>query len=416
MHFACHGFISDGGGSGAGAFTVLLRTLLEQGHTVTFYGLPRFTEAKSLEAFPRYRFVPMDLPAFKPWRRLARSLPVAYPLALLGLVGHIANQREAIRLIDAEPPETAPDCVLCLDALNFWSSRFPVLSWPQSPPQTEWRALREPVIALAVARAMGPFYLAAVNAFYAYRYAQARLSLGASDVLLISSRWAEKNWLDFGLPPERAALIPYPIELEPLDRLGERERQDTTTFLWLGRAAPRKRLDLFLEAFARVRSRDATVRALIVGKVATDPTAARLLARYRHVPDLVVEAPVSRAEVGRIYARSDVLVQPSQNENFGFAVAEALAAGMPVVVGPTNGTADYAGSAAFAFERYEASSLAGALERAHRSSKDDCAALSAEARRAARDAFDRHRVAERLVAHARRAIERRARGAVIAAR
>jgi glycosyltransferase involved in cell wall biosynthesis len=416
MRFACHGFISDAAGSGAGAFAVLLRTLLEQGHAVTFYGLPRFTEPKALTAFPRYRFVPMDLPTFKPWRKLARALPVQYPFALLGLVGHIANQREAIRLIEAEPPDEAPDCVLCLDALNFWSSRLPVLSWPQAPPQTEWAALREPVIALAVARAMGPFYLAAVNAFYAYRYVQARLSLETSDVLLISSRWAERNWLAFGLPPERAALIPYPIELEPSAEDEERTRDGTTTFLWLGRAAPRKRLDLFLEAFARLRQRHSNVQALLVGKVATDPTAARLLAQYRDVPGITVEAPVPRAEVARIFARADVLVQPSQNENFGFAVAEALAAGLPVVVGPANGTADYAGAAAFAFDRYEPSSLLAALERVRDAVNRDRLGLSTEARRNARQSFDRHRVAERVVELSRSALERRARRATTAVR
>jgi glycosyltransferase involved in cell wall biosynthesis len=415
MRFACHGFISDAAGSGAGAFAVLLRTLLEQGHAVTFYGLPRFTEPKTLTAFPRYRFVPVDLPAFKPWRKLARALPVQYPLALLGLVGHIANQREAIRMIEAEPPHESPDCVLCLDALNFWASRLPVLSWPQSPPQTEWAALRQPAIALAVARAMGPFYLAAVNAFYAYRYVQARLSLEASDTVLISSRWSERNWLSFGLPPERAAVIPYPIELEPFDHEEEHKRDDTTTFLWLGRAAPRKRLDLFLEAFARLRRRHSNVQALIVGKV-TDPTARRLLARYRDVPDIAVEAPVPRAEVGRILSRADVLVQPSQNENFGFAVAEALAVGLPVVVGPANGTADYAGAAAFPFDRYEPSSLLAALERARQAVNTDRSGLSAEARRNAREWFDRHRVAERVVELSRRAMEARARTAASAAR
>jgi glycosyltransferase involved in cell wall biosynthesis len=404
MRFACHGFISDGGGSGAGAFTVLLRTLLEQGHTVTFYGLPRFTEPRSLTRFPAYRFVPMAIPAFKPWVALARKLPVPYPLGVVNVIGHIACQREAIRLMETEPPDVTPDCVLCLDALNFWSSRLPVLSWPQSPPQTEWRALRQPVLALSLARTMGPFYLAAVNAFYAYRYAQAKLSLAASDVVLVPSRWSERNWLSFGLPPERVARIPYPLELDDLERVDARAEDGTTTFLWLGRAAPRKRLDLFLSAFDRIRRRRSDVRALLVGKVETDATAAYWLERYRDVPDVSLEMPVPRGNIHRVFSRADVLVQPSQNENFGFSVAESLAASLPVVIGPDNGTADYAGNAGFSFERYDAASVADAMERASAGVRGNRTVIAAEARRLARGAFDRERVAARLLELCERAI------------
>jgi glycosyltransferase involved in cell wall biosynthesis len=39
--------------------------------------------------------------------------------------------------------------------------------------------------------------------------------------------------------------------------------------------------------------------------------------------------------------RHDVLCQPSDEENFGSSVAEAQACGLPVIVGRTNGNADY---------------------------------------------------------------------------
>jgi len=40
-------------------------------------------------------------------------------------------------------------------------------------------------------------------------------------------------------------------------------------------------------------------------------------------------------------AEVDVIAQPSEEENFGSSVAEALACGVPVIVGATNGTGDY---------------------------------------------------------------------------
>jgi glycosyltransferase involved in cell wall biosynthesis len=407
MRVAAHGLITDAGGSGAGAFSVLLRTLLEQGHEVSFYGIPRFTEPTSLNAYPGFRYVPMHVEALTPLNKLTRKIPVRYPAAVLSVAAHAAYQRRAITLIESEPRATAADYVLCLDALNIWPSRLPVLSWPQSPPQTEWQALSEPRVALAVARASGPAYLGAVNVFYAYRYLQARLTLGTSDALLVSSRWSKDHWIRFGLAPERAALIPYPLDLDTFSAIPDRNTTEPTTFLWLGRAVPRKRLDLFLEGFARLKRRAPHVRALLVGNLKNDPVAARLLDAHGSQEGLTILPPVPRARVGDIFAQADVVVQPSQNENFGFAVAEALAAGRPVVLGPTNGTGDYPGEAGFQFERYDAESVANAMDRARQAVEADRRRVGEAARRAAREHLDKARVAERLTAIASEVIARR---------
>src|SRR4029077_5215718 len=50
---------------------------------------------------------------------------------------------------------------------------------------------------------------------------------------------------------------------------------------------------------------------------------------------------ISREKVPALLAQQDVLVKPSDEENFGSSVAEAQACGLPVVVGRTNGNADY---------------------------------------------------------------------------
>jgi glycosyltransferase involved in cell wall biosynthesis len=409
MRVAAHGLISDGGGSGAGAFSVLLASLLEQGHEVSFYGVPGFTEPRSLGRFAGFRFVPLHVPELGPMYRITRRLPVQYPHAAVSVIAHAAYQHQAIRKMEAEPPATQPDFVLCLDALNIWRSRLPVLSWPQSPPQTEWEALRNRRSAGAVIEASGPFYLAAVNLFYAYRYLQARVTLPTSDALIISSSWSSKHWVRFGLSPESVVSLSYPLDVESFADVEPRPSGSPVTFLWLGRAAPRKRLDLFLEGFALLRQRMPGVRAVLVGNLSKDPVAERILARYRDLPGVELRPPVPRAEVGRIFAEADVVVQPSENENFGFAVAESLAAGRPVVVGPTNGTADYAGDAGFRFERYDAGSLAGAMDRARIAIEADRTGLADAARRAAREHFAKDLVASRLITLASDVIARRKR-------
>jgi glycosyltransferase involved in cell wall biosynthesis len=147
-----------------------------------------------------------------------------------------------------------------------------------------------------------------------------------------------------------------------------------------------------------------------VGNLSADPGAKRLLDRFGREPGLEIRNPVPRSHVTALLDEADVLVQPSENENFGFSVAEAVAAGRPVVVGPSNGTADYVGDAGFRFERYEAASVAAALIRAHDAVLTQGEALSELARRAAREHFEPERVASRLIEIARSTTKHSSRG------
>lgn len=406
MRIAVHGFVAEGVGSSAGSFAFLLRELLEAGHHIDFYGIPRFTEPSGLQRYPNYRYVPLAVPWVKSVGAFVRRLGDQYSRAVHSSVWHIAYQREATVRAQAATP--AADFLLCLDTLQLWPCRLPVVSWPQSPPHTEWAALREPAIRRAVRRASGSGYYAAVQAFYAYRFAQARLTLGYTDALVCGSHWAAREWLRFGLRAEQTHTVAYPLEMSELQSVpppGQRQ----TTFLWLGRAVPRKRLDLFLAAFELVRKRHPGVRALLVGKLRGEGAHLELLDRYRGDPDVIVGDPVPRHEVSALFARADVLVQPSQNENFGFSVAEALGAGRPIVVGPTNGTGDFGGLAAFRFDAYRPAAIALAMEAARAAVLADGERVASNARAAARAAFTPPEIAARLCEVGRLAIERHAR-------
>jgi glycosyltransferase involved in cell wall biosynthesis len=111
-----------------------------------------------------------------------------------------------------------------------------------------------------------------------------------------------------------------------------------------------------------------------------------------------VDGVLSRARVPELFADVEVLVQPSQNENFGFSVAEALAAGRAVVLGPTNGTADFAGAAGLLFDAYTPVAVAEALGRAFAAVRERGPELSAAARKSAREHFALGRVTDRFLA------------------
>jgi glycosyltransferase involved in cell wall biosynthesis len=407
MRIAVHGFAADGVGSGAGAFPVLMASLLEAGHEVHFYGVRGFTEPRSLERFAGYRFVHFKVPSVDRLFRRARRATNRYVRAAESTASHLAYHRAVIRRMEQETP--AYDVVLCVDALNLWPSRLPVLSWPQSPPQTEWAAFRDPKVSRSVRRSEGAPYFAAVHAYRAYRWLHSRLAMPFSDLIVCGSPWARDEWVRFGLAPERAAVLPYPIDVDWLASPSETPSPEaTTTFLWLGRAVPRKRLDLFLEAFALVRQRHPEARARLVGALGQDPASAPLLARFRDDPSVSISGPVGREQIPALLASIDVLVQPSLNENFGFSVAEAFAAGRPVVLGPSNGTASYGGAGVFMFSEYEPAAVASAMERAAAARRAEPAALAARTREAAKNHLEPARVARGLSLLVEQTLARRA--------
>lgn len=93
----------------------------------------------------------------------------------------------------------------------------------------------------------------------------------------------------------------------------------------VGRLERGKRFDLLLDVMADIEG----VHALIVG-AGTEQRALQELARRLGVADRVVFAGESPNVAGLLSAM-DVLVAPSQEETFGLAVLEGLAAGLPVL-------------------------------------------------------------------------------------
>ncbi len=407
LRFAVHGIISEGGGSGAGMFVKLLAALLERGHDVDFFGLEGFSKPSSLARYPRHRFIDVNTRGIEGVWRAGNALPTSYPRAAAAQIALYLCQREVMRRVELAVP--AYDIVLCTDAQQMLKSTLPVVSWPQSPPHTEAAALRQRAIAKVALQAKGLGQYGAAQAYYAYRSLAARVWLPHSDLYICGSHWARDEWQRFGAAPERLRVAPYLIDLDVFANVRPAPSGSGVTFLWLGRATPRKRLDLFLEAFALLRLRHPQARARIVGGVATDPSSAPILAPWRADPSVTLEGQVDRSAIATVFEGAHVLVQPSEHENFGFSVAEALAAGRPVVLGPTNGTRDYVGAAGFPFDQYRPSSVAAAMDSAQRAMREKPEVVAEAARAQARRYFETRAVVERLEGLCRELIERKSR-------
>jgi glycosyltransferase involved in cell wall biosynthesis len=105
--------------------------------------------------------------------------------------------------------------------------------------------------------------------------------------------------------------------------------------LFLSRLHPKKGLPLVLEALALARARSDVQLSLTVagGGDGAYVGELRALAARLGVADLVYwTGHVEGAAKSALLAGADLFVLPSAQENFGIAVAEAMAAGLPVLV------------------------------------------------------------------------------------
>lgn len=139
------------------------------------------------------------------------------------------------------------------------------------------------------------------------------------------------------------ALIPLGVETNRFDNLPSRGDAraelglppDRRYLLFLSRVHPRKGVDALLDAFVDLALWHPEWDLIIAGPEGDADLSSRLraTARLAGIEDRVHFTGMLRGDAIRnAYAASDVFVLPSWFENFGIAIAEALSAGLPVIV------------------------------------------------------------------------------------
>lgn len=184
-------------------------------------------------------------------------------------------------------------------------------------------------------------------------WAMVRLLAGRCDATFVAARWVADKLRVHGVP--RVTLLPFGIERSVFSPEARREetrralldgkepQESTALLVGVGRLHPEKRWDVVLDAFAAVR-KERSARLVLFGD---GPERAGIEARARAIGgDVRVMGFVEdRATLAAALASADVLVHGSPYETFGFAIAEAMSAGLPVVVPDAGGAAEHADTA-----------------------------------------------------------------------
>lgn len=115
---------------------------------------------------------------------------------------------------------------------------------------------------------------------------------------------------------------------------------DAPIILYLGRITRVKRLDLLLAAMVEEPLRSLNARLIVAGSSdGTLPDPLRFVDRHQIQGRVEFMGTVDSAVRTKLMSRASVFVLPSEDESFGMAVAEAMAAGLPAVVGENVGFA-----------------------------------------------------------------------------
>jgi glycosyltransferase involved in cell wall biosynthesis len=143
-----------------------------------------------------------------------------------------------------------------------------------------------------------------------------------------------------GMVWEEGVVVHNGVDLEKFSPTPGEEKCREPTLLYLGRLKRYKRVDLLLEAVARLRKEGMAVRLQVAGRGDYEPELLRLRHRLGLGNSVEFLGYVSEEEKVRLLRRSWVHVLTSPKEGWGISVMEAAACATPTVASDSPGLRD----------------------------------------------------------------------------
>jgi glycosyltransferase involved in cell wall biosynthesis len=167
--------------------------------------------------------------------------------------------------------------------------------------------------------------------------ARARAEYRDADLIRVMTERARSTFLERGFDAGRVFAAPPPVALDEFPPAAF--THDRFRVSCVGLLEPWKGFHYLIEAFAQLTVRDAEL--VLWGGPGSRPVSRYLAERMSKDPRIRFE-PVDVRAVGyaKVYGSSNVLVHPSLSDGYAYAVAEAMASGIPVVVTDRTGAAD----------------------------------------------------------------------------
>ncbi|MDB4916140.1 MAG: glycosyl transferase group 1, partial [Gemmatimonadetes bacterium] len=198
----------------------------------------------------------------------------------------------------------------------------------------------------------------------------------AASIFAIGSR-AVESYARLGISRDRIVDFRYYADVDSF-RLTESRAQNARStlrerwgispaaplFLFCGQLIPRKGVDVLLDAAALVMTQTPSVHVVLVGAGEQELELRRQAQSLGIAASVHFTGFVQPGELPEYFAAADALVLPSHQEGWGLVVAEALAAGLPVLASErVNSAVDLVtdGECGYRFRAGDAAHLAEAM-------------------------------------------------------
>lgn len=408
---ACYALIGRNSGSLASANFFIVAELLKRGYEIDLYGMTNFNYCEELSDYENFHYIALSIPLVQYIWNFLEKLPkkggILYKI--WARVSSLFYFNAMSKKVKENHQHKSYNLTLFLGlAAYFRLSNVPVISWLQGPFQTEKESinkLKKQIISLCGIRE----YLI-LESFYIYSNFMTKRISSITDIFICGSKWSQENLCSSGIDRNNTKILPYPIDIDFFQpsKKSRENQENKTIFLWLGRIVPRKRLDLLLETFQELIHENYNVYLHVIGQFSYAKGYKKIIEEFEFPERLYYQEGIARSEVPEIMNSVDILIQPSESENFGSSVAEALSCGVPVIVGMTNGTKDYINSdASWIFEEYSPASLKKTMEKAMNHLDTSRKEISLAARLQAESKFSIVKIVDELEAIFREAISRK---------
>ncbi|SOC11319.1 glycosyltransferase involved in cell wall bisynthesis [Ureibacillus xyleni] len=176
------------------------------------------------------------------------------------------------------------------------------------------------------------------------------LKLNKKDLTLTVSNSTKDNLLELGFSKEKVKVLPEGLDFNPWPTDAFYEKEDTPTFVYVGRMVPYKGIDDALKAFIEVKRNLPDAKLWIIGKPDVNYVqdvlskisnqASLTIGSANEDNDVTLFGFVSEEEKLKYMSRAHALLFPSLREGWGLTISEAAVVGTPSIVYDTYGVKD----------------------------------------------------------------------------
>lgn len=194
---------------------------------------------------------------------------------------------------------------------------------------------------------------------------KAKFAFRRAEMITAVSRFLRERLKEHGVRT-RIEVVSNPVNTDLFRPCADRQAFDPAhpKIIAVGRMAPVKGMIYLVEALELLTRRGKKFSAIIAGDGPEFETIKRKVGDSGSGESIILTGPLPKEEIARLFGYADFIVSPSLGETQGVAIAEALAAGLPVVATSVGAVPDLVNeSNGILVKPADATALADGIER-----------------------------------------------------